>query len=561
MVTHNETLTLLRRAIAKNGADFMDGQWEAIDAVTNRHGRVLLVQRTGWGKSMVYFLSTRILRDQGAGTTLIISPLLGLMRNQIAAARALNLTAETINSTNRDEWPDIMARVRDGDVDILLVSPERLENPEFLDECLLPIAENIQFLVIDEAHCISDWGHDFRPAYQRINRLVRELPRNVSVLATTATANERVVNGVLAQLGGETELQRGPLTRDTIGLQVVELPDRASRMAWLAQALPEIDGSGIVYTSTVRDAISVAAWLRSQGIKAEAYYGGLRGDDGEEGAREALEQSLLDNELKVLVSTNALGMGFDKPDLAFVIHFQAPQSIVHYYQQVGRAGRGIEGAIGILMTGEEDDEINRYFIEAAFPPERDVERVLAALDEAEDGLSVNGLLEIVNLRMGQLDKVLKILAVSDNPPVAKQGSRWYRTPNPYVNDRQRIRRLSDQRGAEWVRVQDYAGSESCLMEFLGDQLDDPHAQPCGCCAICLGEPLIDITPSRAMIAAAARFIRLSEVPIDARRKWAAGAFETYGWRGNIRPDLQNEQGRALSIWRDAGWSPLVEQGK
>lgn len=539
----------------------MEGQWPSIDAIANERRRVLLVQRTGWGKSMVYFLSTRILRDQGAGTTLIISPLLALMRNQIVAARGLHLTAETVNSTNQDEWPEIMARVRAGNVDLLLVSPERLENPEFLEECLLPIAENIAFLVVDEAHCISDWGHDFRPSYQRINRLLRELPPNVAVLATTATANERVVQDVLIQLGDNTELQRGPLTRETIALQTVDLPNRASRLAWLALALPGIEGSGIIYTSTVRDAKSVTAWLQDQGIAAEAYYGALGQADGDEGAREALEGRLLRNEIKALVSTNALGMGFDKPDLAFVIHFQAPQSIVHYYQQVGRAGRGIAHALGILMTGEEDDEINRYFIDAAFPRNRDVERVLTALDDADDGLSINDLLQIVNLRRGQLEKVLKLLAVEDNPPITKLDSRWYRTPNPYAVDRPRIERLAGQREAEWRRVQDYARAETCLMEFLGNELDDLEATECGQCEVCLGEPLIDILPDRAITTAAARFIKRSEVPLDARRQWISGAFESYGWRGNIRPELRNEEGRALSIWRDAGWAPLVEQGK
>lgn len=560
MVTRAEGRALLRRATGNETATFMEGQWEAIDAIANDRGRVLLVQRTGWGKSMVYFLSTRALRDQGAGTTLIISPLLSLMRNQVTAARGLNLVAETINSNNPDDWKQIMARVRSDEVDLLLVSPERLENSSFLEDCLLPIAENIEFLVIDEAHCISDWGHDFRPSYQRINRLLRQLPVNIAVLATTATANDRVVADVCAQLGPNTMLQRGPLARASIQLQTVQLEDRASRLAWLAQALPELDGSGIVYTSTVRDAISVAAWLQSQGIDAHPYYGAL-GQGGEVDAREALEEQLLNNEIKALVSTNALGMGFDKPDLAFVVHFQAPQSIVHYYQQVGRAGRRIENAVGILMSGAEDDEINRFFIENAFPPPRDVANVLEALEAAEEGLAIRDLLKIVNLRQGQVEKVLKLLAVGDDPPVAKRDSKWFLTANEYVPDRQRVRRLAAQRGAEWERVQEYLGAESCLMEFLGNELNDPAAEECGRCAVCLNEPVIAIVLDRAMIAAASRFIKRSEVRLDPRKQWQSGAFDTYGWRGNIRPNLQCEEGRSLSIWRDAGWSQLVDEGK
>ncbi|MER8390275.1 RecQ family ATP-dependent DNA helicase, partial [Mesorhizobium sp. M0166] len=372
MVTHNEAQELLREATDSAAMEFKNGQWAAIEAIANGRRRVLLVQRTGWGKSMVYFVATRILRDAGAGATLIISPLLALMRNQLEAAERLGLRAVTINTTNREDWDGIMARVRDNQVDLLLVSPERLANQEFLDNCLLPIADRIQFLVVDEAHCISDWGHDFRPDYQRIDRILAQLPPNVAVLATTATANDRVVADVMAQLGDGTQLQRGPLARETLSLQTVILPDRAARLAWLAQAIRQLPGSGIVYALTKRDVNRVTAWLRSQDIDARAYHSGVGGED-EDGepatSREELESMLIKNEVKVLVATNALGMGFDKPDLSFVVHFQAPQSIVHYYQQVGRAGRGIDDAVGVLMGGAEDDEINSYFIGQSFPPE------------------------------------------------------------------------------------------------------------------------------------------------------------------------------------------------
>lgn len=555
MVEKREARELLREATGKLDAKFMDGQWEAIDAIVNERKRVLLVQRTGWGKSMVYFLSTKLLRDEGAGTTLIISPLLALMRNQVAAAERLGLRAATINSNNPDDWAGIMDKVRTGAVDLLLISPERLENQVFLDDCLLPIADKIKFVVIDEAHCISDWGHDFRPSYRRINRLLRQLPENIAVLATTATANDRVVADVLEQLGNNTILQRGPLLRSSIALQSVNLPDRASRMAWLAQALPMIAGSGIVYVSTIRDANTVTAWLQSQGIAAEAYHGSLEAEE-----RERLEDSLLGNELKALVSTNALGMGFDKPDLAFVVHFQAPQSIVHYYQQVGRAGRGIPNAFGILMSGEEDDEINNFFIAGAYPRDRDMVAVIDALDES-DGLSVLQLLEIVNMRQGQLEKVLKLLAVRDPSPVVKDGPKWYRNANPIVDDREHVQKIAAQRVLEWEKVKEYAVTGTCLMEFLEQELDDPAAAPCGECAVCVGKPTIDVKLEQATLDAASRFIRRSEVPIEPRKQWKSGAFPIYGWRGNIPMNLRNEEGRALSIWRDSGWAQLVEAGK
>ncbi|MDY7228572.1 RecQ family ATP-dependent DNA helicase [Hyalangium rubrum] len=564
MVTEKEALEWLRAASGGAADKFHEGQWDAIQALVQNRNRVLLVQRTGWGKSMVYFLTTRLLRNQGAGPTLIISPLLALMRNQLDAARRLGLKAETINTSNRDEWTEVKQRIRKNMVDLLLVSPERLSNDDFLQECLLPIAERIEFFVVDEAHCISDWGHDFRPDYQRINRILQKLPENVAVLATTATANDRVVEDVLGQLGPTTILQRGPLARPSLRLQNISLPDRASRLAWLANNLPQLPGSGIIYTLTVRDADRVADWLTQQGISAAAYHSRIDGNAEEENSpslRTDLEAKLLNNDLKALVATSALGMGFDKPDLGFVIHFQSPQSVVHYYQQVGRAGRAIAVAFGVLLSGAEDDEINQHFISNAFPPEAQVHAILAALEEAETGLSVPELMREVNLRMGQLEKVLKLLAAADAAPIVRDGSRWVRTPNPYQVDRERILRLTEHRQEEWQQMQEYMDSKSCLMEFLEQALDDPNAQQCGRCATCLGQPVVPLGYHPSTVNAAIAFERRSEVFIKPRQRWQTGAFPKYNWRGNIPLDRQNEQGRALSLWGDMGWAKLVREDK
>lgn len=560
MVTEVETRELLRLATSDPASEFIPGQWDAIDALANHRRRVLLVQRTGWGKSMVYFLTTKILRDAGAGPTLIISPLLSLMRNQVEAARGLGLIAETINSTNQEDWAAVIARVVAGQVDLLLVSPERLANPEFVEACLLPIAGRINFFVVDEAHCISDWGHDFRPDYQRIDRILQQLPANVAVLATTATANDRVVRDVANQLGADALLQRGALARDSLQLQTTPLPSRAARLAWLAQVLPTLPGSGIIYTLTTKDADRVAAWLRSQDIDVRPYHAQLEAD--EEGIdREELERRLLNNQVKALVATSALGMGFDKPDLGFVVHFQTPQSVVHYYQQVGRAGRGIGNAVGVLLGGDEDAEINDYFIGSAFPPEWQIDIILQALNQADDGLSINQLLETVNLREGQVEMVLKILAVSHNAPVLKQGSRWYRTANPFQLDEQRVRRLSAVRVDEARAMQAYLTTDDCLMLTLSKALDDPFAQACGRCENCLGRSVISVVPDRPAIAEASRFIKQSEVVVKPRKRWQGGALPTYGFTGNIAAAAQCEPGRALSIWRDAGWGELVETEK
>ena len=353
-------------------ASFRPGQLEAIEAVARDRGRVLLVQRTGWGKSAVYFIATKLLREQGAGPTLLVSPLLALMRNQIEMAARIGVRAETINSTNPDEFEPIVQRLADDQIDLLLVSPERFANERFRDEMLSVIARTVGLLVVDEAHCISDWGHDFRPDYRRIVRVLEALPADVPVLCTTATANDRVIADITDQLGSSLRTYRGTLDRESLALAVADVPSQAERMAWLAETIPGLDGSGIVYVLTIADGERVAAFLRRQGIEAEAYSGATDNDD-----RIRLEQALLANELKVLVATSALGMGFDKPDLGFVIHYQSPGSPIAYYQQVGRAGRALDHAPAVLLCGVEDREIQDYFIETAFPPQEQAEAIVS----------------------------------------------------------------------------------------------------------------------------------------------------------------------------------------
>ena len=409
-----KAITLLRQALGNPGAEFREGQWEAISALVQKRARLLVVQRTGWGKSIVYFLATRFLRDQGAGRTLLISPLLSLMRNQIAAARNIGVNAQTINSSNQTDWPRIEGELRGNEIDVLLISPERLANDDFVNRCLLPVASRLGLFVVDEAHCISDWGHDFRPDYQRIVRILRALPRNIPVLATTATANDRVVDDIVQQLGPNLEVQRGPLTRASLSLQNIYLRSQEERMAWIASILPGLPGSGIVYTLTVHDSERLAEWLKSQGIDAEPYHGALETEQ-----REALENRLLNNEVKALVATVALGMGFDKPDLGFVIHFQRPTSVVHYYQQVGRAGRAVDNAYGVLLNGEEDDEIAEYFIRTAFPATEDVDHLLAAMQAANGALTVPNLQQRVNQSKGKIEKILKFLLLESPAPIQR----------------------------------------------------------------------------------------------------------------------------------------------
>jgi len=552
----DKALELLRRAVDDPRADFRDGQWEAIEALVARRERLLVVQRTGWGKSLVYFIATRLLREQGAGTTLLISPLLALMRNQIAAAERMGIRAETVNSTNRDEWEAVSERVRRGAVDVLLISPERLSNEDFRENTLLPVADRVGLFVVDEAHCISDWGHDFRPDYRRITRVLQALPRNVPVLATTATANDRVVQDVETQLGPDLRVYRGPLSRPTLRLQNIALPGAAARLAWLAENVPALPGSGIVYALTVQDAENVAEWLRTQGIPAEAYYGDLPPED-----RVRLEDALLGNGIKALVATTALGMGFDKPDLGFVIHYQRPGSVVHYYQQVGRAGRAVDLAYGVLLSGSEDQDITDYFIRSAFPPEDHVRGILAELNGAEDGLSVASLEEGINLSRSQIEKVLKILATESPAPVVKRGSRWYATPIHWEMDRARIEEIGRRRRAEQDRMREYQESRSCLMAFLGEELNDPSARVCGRCAACNGGPLLPEGASGSLTTRATLFLRRRGMIIEPRKQWVGNAMAELGWPRNIAPGHRAETGFAIARWRDEGWGQLVARGK
>ena len=564
MNSKQRALAYLRTALDNSQASFRDGQWESIESLLNQK-RVLVVQRTGWGKSMVYFLATKLFREQGAGPTLLISPLLSLMRNQIEAAQRIGVTARTINSTNNDEWLEIKGQLAQNQVDILVISPERLANDEFRQTILSKIAGNIGLFVIDEAHCISDWGHDFRPDYRRIVRVLQAIPSNVPVLATTATANDRVVADVKVQLGSNIELQRGSLVRESLKLQNINMPSPAARMAWLAQTIPALSGSGIVYTLTQRDAERVAEWLRINEINAKAYHADIQNREDGTSIKEELEQQLLNNEIKVLVATVALGMGFDKPDLGFVIHFQRPASVVHYYQQVGRAGRAVDEAFGILLCGEEDDLIADYFIRNAFPPQQHISEILTALDKSDSGLSVPSMESVLNLRKKKIDKTLKYLTVESPSPITKIGTKWQVTATAatYHVDQKHVDLITEIRRGEQQQMREYMRHTGCLMAFLQEALDDPSPRDCGKCSNCIGAQLLTDNDDHNLTNRAALFLRRSYQPIIPRKQWpASDMFEQSPLGGyKIPVTLQAQEGRALSLWRDAGWGQLVAHGK
>ncbi|HEY2126010.1 MAG TPA: DEAD/DEAH box helicase [Streptosporangiaceae bacterium] len=538
------------RALAGGQARLRADQWTAIEALADGRRRALVVQRTGWGKSAVYFVATALLRARGAGPAVIVSPLLALMRNQIDAAARAGLHARTVNSANVTEWDEIYAEIAAGAVDVLLVSPERLNNPGFRDLILPRLAATAGLLVVDEAHCISDWGHDFRPDYRRLRTLLAGLPPGVPVLATTATANARVTRDVAEQLasgeGGEVLVLRGPLDRDSLRLAVVRLPTAQQRLGWLDGHLAELPGSGIIYALTVAAAQETAAFLRDRGHQVAPYTG-----RDEQADRLDAEQALLAGELKALVATSALGMGFDKPDMGFVVHLGAPQSPVAYYQQIGRAGRAVPRAEVILLPGPEDRDIWAYFASLAFPPEPVVRATLAALGAADRPLSAAALETQVDLSRARLEMMLKVLDVDG--AVRRVSGGWTATGQPWAYDADRYARVAAERQREQQAMLGYLGTTQCRMEFLRQQLDDPAAGPCGRCDNCTGHPWSAEVPAAGTEAAQARLLRPG-LDVTPRRMWPPGMPGLgVDVSGKIAPELAAGTGRALGRLTGLGW--------
>ncbi|MDO0925383.1 RecQ family ATP-dependent DNA helicase [Streptomyces sp. TG1A-8] len=547
-----EADTVLARLVgdATGAARLREDQWRAIEALVADRRRALVVQRTGWGKSAVYFVATSLLRAGGSGPTVIVSPLLALMRNQVEAAARAGIRARTINSSNTEEWEAVQGEIAAGEVDVLLVSPERLNNPDFRDHVLPRLSSATGLLVVDEAHCISDWGHDFRPDYRRLRTMLGDLPSGVPVLATTATANARVTADVAEQLGtggaSDALVLRGPLDRESLSLGVLRLPDAAHRMAWLADHLDDLPGSGIVYTLTVAAAEEVTAFLRQRGHTVAAYTGKTENAD-----RQQAEDDLLANRVKALVATSALGMGFDKPDLGFVVHLGSPSSPIAYYQQVGRAGRGVEHAEVLLLPGREDEAIWEYFASLAFPSEELVRRTLDVLARADGPLSLPALEPLVELRRSRLETMLKVLDVDGAVKRVKGG--WLATGQPWSYDSERYDWVARQRRAEQQAMREYVSTTECRMEFLQHRLDDEGAKPCGRCDNCAG-PRFTADTSTAALDAARVDLGRAGVEVEPRRMWPTG-LPAIGieLKGRIPAGEQASSGRALGRLSDIGW--------
>ena len=615
----SQALTALRALVGRADAQFHDGQLEAIRSLVVDRERVLVVQRTGWGKSAVYFVATALLRAQGAGPTVILSPLLSLMRDQIAAGERAGIRAVSLNSANQLDWPQVQEALAADEVDVLLVSPERLTNPSFRAEQLPDLVARAGLLVVDEAHCVSDWGHDFRPDYRRIADLLTALPRDTPVLATTATANARVVEDVAAQLqvgsagvgsagvgaagvgaagviaagvgaagvgaagagaagviagkagAGEVgagdggaggvaaagtrhtvRTLRGSLARASLRLGVAPSLTAEQRLGWLLDQLPTLPGSGIVYALTVAGAEDLASALAGAGHSVAAYTG--RTDPAE---RERLETALRDNEVKALVATSALGMGFDKPDLGFVVHVGAPASPVAYYQQIGRAGRATASADVLLLPGAEDREIWTYFASASMPRPEQAEAVLRALVQSPRAMSTAAIESVVDIRRTRLDLLLKVLDVDG--AVTRVPGGWVATGMPWRYDAERYERVAAARTREQQLMLEYESTTECRMAYLQRCLDDHTAQACGRCDTCTGRWFAESIRGDAMGQARMALSRVG-VPIDPRLQWPTG-MDRLGVpvKGRIAAAESIQPGRVLARFSDLGWGTRVRE--
>ncbi len=528
-------------------ASFREGQYEAIEA-TMTQKRTLVVQRTGWGKSLVYFVCTKLMREQRRGVTMVVSPLLVLMQNQIEAAEKMGLKCDVLNSAVKDRRDDILSSLENNDLDLILVTPETLF-AEDVQKRLRNI--RIGLFVIDEAHCISDWGHDFRLEYGNLRKIVQQLPANVPILATTATANDRVIADLQNQLGDKVYVSRGPLTRDSLYIQVLNKPDKIERYAWILENVPKLEGSGIIYCLTQRDCDYLAEFLKKNKISAAAYYS-RDGEDGEKLNHE-IEEKFRTNKLKVIVATIKLGMGYDKGDIAFVIHYQMPSNIVSYYQQIGRAGRNINKAYIFLMYGKEDEEILNYFINTAFPTEQETKRLIDYIGD-HDGIKIGQIVSAMNIRKSRIDKALAFL-INDGF-IRKDKGTYYITPKKFVYDRDHYDTITTIRKSEMEQMKHLAQTKECYSKYIVSCLDDKTAKECGHCSNCLGKEIIPSAVSEKCIHIAEEYVNKLIIPIEPRKRWASSRVTRATKIEHI-----NQTGFCISKYGDAGYGELVKQGK
>ena len=538
----------LLKEIYGEKSTFRDGQYEAIEA-TLLHRRTLVVQKTGWGKSLVYFMCTKMFRKLNKGVTFVVSPLLVLMENQLEAAQKMGLVCHSLNSTTKEHHEEIITEIKADKIDLVFITPETLFGNKVQD-ALKEI--NIGLFVVDEAHCISDWGHDFRLQYGNLYKVLNILPENVPVLATTATANDRVIHDLRKQLGDDVFLSRGTLMRKSLSIQILKLQDTASRYAWILENINKLTGSGIIYCLTQRDCDYLTVFLRQNRINAKSYYSRSSED---EYLNIQAENEFLHNKIKVIVATIKLGMGYDKGDISFVIHFQQPSNIVSYYQQIGRAGRNIPRAYTFLMTGNEDEEIQNYFIETAFPKKEEYDEILNFIFENTDnGVNSSTIMANVNIRKSRVEKVLMFL--ENDGYITKNKGKYYSTIKEFVYDYEKYNEITQIRKKEQYLMAELTNTQGCYNKFIVNCLDDKTDDSCDICGNCLGYEEYPSEVSEVYLQKALAYLDRLIIPISPRKQWAITNITR-----QTRIKVSNQEGVCLSKYGDPGYGSLVKQDK
>lgn len=457
-MTRQEAEILLREIFKL--PKFYEEQWEAIDKIINGE-RVLLIEKTGYGKSLCFQFPATIFQ----GTTVIFSPLIALMRDQVKKLTVLGISARCINSEQTpEENSQIINDAKQGKVKILYIAPERQENNEWI-EATRQI--NLSMVVVDEAHCISVWGHDFRPAFRRIINLVNLLPKGLPVLATTATATKRVEQDVAQQIGGDITTLRGNLMRDNFKLFVVNVSSEDEKLIWLGKNIGKLPGSGILYTGTRVDTEIYSKWFDNLKISSIAYNAGLDAD-----SRVAIENGLMDNQWKCIISTNALGMGIDKPDIRFIIHTQIPQSPIHYYQEIGRAGRDGQPSYIILFYNPEDRKLPEAFIEGSRPSIKKYEKVIATIKS--ELLGERDIMRRTNLKQNQM-RVIKSDLIEQGiirEVMINRSKKYEFVPNSQPLNTEVFEELRSAKTKDLDSMIQYVETTESRMKFLCDYLGD-----------------------------------------------------------------------------------------
>lgn len=480
-MTRQEAETILQRTFKL--PKFYDEQWLTIDKILKGE-KVLLIEKTGFGKSLCFQFPATVFK----GTTVIFSPLVALMRDQVKKLTALGISAKCIIHEQGNEVnSQIINEAKQGKVKILYISPERMENSEWIEATR---QMNLSMVVVDEAHCISVWGHDFRPAFKRIINLVKLLPKGLPVLATTATATKRVELDVAQQIGNNIMTIRGNLMRDNFKLFVVKVTSEDEKLIWLGKNLNNLPGSGILYTGTRVDTEIYSKWFENIKISSTAYNAGLDAD-----SRIAIENGLMANKWKCIISTNALGMGIDKPDIRFIIHTQIPQSPIHYYQEIGRAGRDGQPSYVILFYNPEDRKLPEAFIEGGRPSINKYEKVITVVKS--ELLGERDLMKRTNLKQNQI-RVIKADLIEQGiirEVMIGKSKKYEFVPNSQPLNTKAFEELRNAKLADLENMIGYVETDKSRMKFLCDYLgDNTNHTFTNCDNTCEKKITVSVTP-------------------------------------------------------------------